>query len=275
MSARDWLWWPTTPTHSVACGVALVVVSILGILEIPQFPNFKLFTAVQASAAGFFGLWVLIAVFNACIFFVHARGDYLTGASSLRPVGLTFALLALVFPLAWGTYRLIGAGAPPLDIHALAVGVTQHARGIALSPAAGLQWTRVMRGIFVGEAGLAMVLLFSVLWKAPPQDTLELSAAWSRVQPLVWRVFRDGQPLDVGEHERLKAALKIIADGAEKLDTRALRPRDLNLAARLSAAAGRVLVAVHRPHGALINLRTTDDAELLAAVQLILGELQQ
>src|ERR1700730_12955496 len=125
MSARDWLWWPTMPTHAVACGIALVVVTVLGILEIPQFPNFKVFTAVQASAAEFLGLWVLILIFNACLLFVHSRGDYLTAASALRPVGLTFALLAVVFAIAWGSYRLIGAGAAPLDVRALGRGVME------------------------------------------------------------------------------------------------------------------------------------------------------
>jgi hypothetical protein len=275
MSLRDWLWWPTVPTHAVACGIAFLVVTFLGIAQIPQFPNFKVFTAVQASASGFFGMSALIAAFNACVLFLHARGDYLTAASGLRPIGLTFILLAVAFPLAWGGYRVLGNGAAPPDIHALASGVALWAHGAARPPAVTLECTRVLRGVFVGEGGFAMVLLFSVLWRAPPQDTLELTAAWSRTQPLVRRVFFDEPLLSVDEHERLEALLKVLAEGATKLDTRVMRQRDLDYAKELAAAAATVQDAVHGPHGSLENLRRTKDAKLLAAVRLLLGEGQQ
>jgi hypothetical protein len=132
-----------------------------------------------------------------------------------------------------------------------------------------------MRAVFVGEGGLAMVLLFSGLWKAPPQETLDLSGAWSRTRPLLRRVFCDGPLLDVSEHERLKALLTLIAEAATKLDTRALREVDLAFAGRLAGAARTVLVPVRGAHGALRNLRATKDQQLLAAVRLLLGEHDQ
>ncbi len=275
MWLRDWLWWPTTPTHAVACGIAFVVVMFLGIAEIPQFPNFKVFTAVQASAAGFLWLSILILAFDACVLFVHARGDYLTATSALRPIGLTLLLLAVAFPLAWGCYRVLAKGVAPPDIRILADGVVSWTRGAVLSPAVTSEWTRAMRGIFVGEGGLAMVLLFSVLWKAPPQDTLELSSAWSRTQVLLRRVFCAGKLLDPDEHKRLETLLGGLAESATKLDTRVMRQRDLVYAGELAAAAAIVLTAVHRPFGALENLRTTDDPRLIAAVRFLLGEPEQ
>ena len=53
MKLREWLWWPTAPTHAAACGLAFVIVTFLGIVEAPRYPSFKDFTAVQASAAVF------------------------------------------------------------------------------------------------------------------------------------------------------------------------------------------------------------------------------
>ena len=273
MSARDWLWWPTVPSHAIACGLALVIVSFLGIAEIPHYPSFKDFTTVQASVGEFFGLSVLIAAANACFLFLHARGDYLTAGSGRRPIGLTFALLTGAFPLAWGGYRILGKGAAFPDFHALAAGVALWSRGAALTAAPMLEWTRATRAIFVGEGGLAMVLLFSGLWKPPPQDTLDLAGIWGRAQPLVRRVFRkDGNLLSVEEHNRLQGQLTLLVEGARKLDTRALRQTDLERAQRLAGAANTVLDAVRGPHGALLNLRTTDDGNLLAAANLLLGE---
>jgi hypothetical protein len=272
MKLREWLWWPTAPTHAAACGLAFVIVTFLGIVEAPRYPSFKDFTAVQASAAVFFGMSFLIAASNACFLFLHARGDYLTAASGMRPIGFTFAFLTVAFPLAWGTYRIFGKGAPIPDVQALASGAALWLRGGALPSAASLEWTRVTRAIFVGEGGLAMVLLFSGLWKAPPQDTLDLAGAWSRTRPLLRRVFRDGPFLDTDEHKRLQALLTLLDESGTKLDTRALLQDDLAYAKRLAAAARTVLAAVRGPHGALENLRQTTNQPLLGDVRLLLGE---
>ena len=190
----------------------------------------------------------------------------------MRPIGFTFAFLTVAFPLAWGTYRIFGKGAPIPDVQALASGAALWLRGGALPSAASLEWTRVTRAIFVGEGGLAMVLLFSGLWKAPPQDTLDLAGAWSRTRPLLRRVFRDGPFLDTDEHKRLQALLTLLDESGTKLDTRALLQDDLAYAKRLAAAARTVLAAVRGPHGALENLRQTTNQPLLGDVRLLLGE---
>jgi len=260
------------PSHAGACAIIFIIVTVLGIQEVPRYPSFKDFAVVQASVGEFVWMSILIAIANAAFLFLHARGDYLTTASSLRPIGLTFVVLATAFPLAWGSYRIVGKGAPRPDLHALASGAVLWIRGHALPVSATLEWTRVVRAIFVGEGGLAMVLLFSGLWKAPPQDTLEISGAWSRTRPLLRRVFRAGPFLDLPEHERLKAMLTLLAEGATKLDTRALRDGDLAFARDLASAARTVLVPVRGPHGALPNLRATKEQQLLVAIRFLLGE---
>jgi hypothetical protein len=269
---REWLWWPSVKSHAVACGIAFVAVTLLGIAEIPRFPTFKEFTTVQASPPEFFVLSAVIAVANACFLFLHARGDYLTARSGFRPMALSFLLLSGVFPLAWGAFRILFKHAPLPDVFALASGAGQLINGAKLSDASALEWTRAARAVFVGEGGLTMVLLFSGLWKPPPQDTVDLSGMLDRARPLLRRVFKHGEFLTEAEHERLKALLMTLGDGAEKLRTRGLSNADLAVVDRLTNDTRTVLTAVTRPLGALPNFRTNANEDVLAAVNSLLGD---
>lgn len=270
---RKWLWWPTVKSHASAGGLAFIAVTALGIAEIPRFPSFKEFTAVQASPAEFFTLAAVISMANACFLFLHARGDYLTARSGLLPMFVTFLLLSATFPIAWSVFRITFKNAPFPEPAALASGVAALAKGTSLSNSSTHEWTRASRALFVGEAGLTMVLLFSGLWKPPPQNTLYISNAWDRARPLVRRVFRPGGALlTEPEHTRLKAHLAGLVEGAEALDTTLVLQADLEVAASLATHAQTVLELIDEPFGALENLRTINDQGHLAAVRFLLGE---
>jgi hypothetical protein len=269
---REWLWWPSVTSHAWACIIAFVAVAFLGIAEIPRFPAFKEFTTVQASPSEFFLFSAAIAVANMCLLFLHARGDYLTTWSGLRPISGTFLLLSVALPLAWGGYRILFKSAPYPDLALLASGLTRSVTGTKLSAAATLEWTRLCRALFVGESGLTMMLLFSGLWKAPPQETLDISGVWDRSNALVRRVFKCGPPLGAEEQERLKALLTLLSDSAKKLNTRAFLSADLTRAVGLAKNAEIILRAIDRPFGALGNLRTNASAQQRAAVSFLLGD---
>ena len=276
MSMRDWFWWPTGPTHAAAFAIVFGAITWLGVLGIPHFPSFDDFAKVNAPGIEFAAITIVIVVCNAWFLWMHARGDYLTFSSGRFPVGVTFLVLTLLFPVGWGMYRVYGSGAPSPDIPALITGVASLLRRQSPTAAAASEWGRAIRAVFVGEGGLATVLLFSGLWKTSSQDTVEFAGVWGRAQPLLRRVFCGGPLLDPTEHQRLEALLGLLAETGTKLDTRALRQVDLNLAGKLAAAASAAGEAVHVPTGALENLRKVKtenkDQELLASVRLLLGK---
>jgi hypothetical protein len=269
---REWLWWPSVSAHALACIIAFVAVAFLGIAEIPRFPAFKEFTTVQASPSEFLLFSAVIAVANMCFLFLHARGDYLTTSSGLRPISGTFLLLSAALPLAWGGYRILFRSAPSPDLTLLASGLARFVTGTQLSDAAVLEWTRLFRALFIGESGLAMMLLFSGLWKAPPQETLDISGVWDRSNALVRRVFKCGPSLEAQEQERLKTLLTLLSDSAKKLDTRAFLKADLTHAGELAKNAEVIMRAIDIPFGALENLRTNASAEQRGAVSFLLGD---
>jgi hypothetical protein len=276
MSMRDWFWWPTGPTHAAAFAGVFVAITVLGVLGIPHFPTFNDFAKVEAPAIEFAAVAVVIMICNVWFLWLHARGDYLTFSSGRFPVGVTFLVLTLLFPVGWGIYRVYLKGAPLPDFPVLMGGVASLLKSQGPTPAAASEWGRAIRAVFVGEGGLATVLLFSGLWKTPSSDTVEFAGFLARAQPLLRRVFCDGPLLIAAEHKRLQALLAVLAESGGKLDIRALRQVDLDRAGKLAAAAADVGAAVQVMTGSLENLRNVktenNDKELLAQVRLLLGK---
>lgn len=270
---RNWFWWPTVRTHAIAGGIALVAVAILGLFEVPRFTFFKDYTTLQLSASGFLSLAFVVSAMNACFFYLHARGDYLRMRNALRPILMSFAALSLLFTAGWAITHCAFKGAPVPDFHTLVDGGLDWLHARQVSAATVHEWTRVFRVLFIGEAGLTAVLLFSGLWKAPPQDTLDFAGTMSRAQPLIRRIFRGQTDVSDIEFERLEVLLKGLVDSAAKLLVRELRDDDLDFARKVSKAAGLLDgVLKARPKGTLGGLRDSDNVDLLSAVKVLLGE---
>jgi hypothetical protein len=269
---RRWLWWPTVPTHAIAGGIALIAVAILGLLEMPRFTFFKDYAAIQAAPGEFLGLALIFTVANACFFYMHARGDFLRMRNSLRPILISFALLFLLFPTALALYRYHFKGAPAPDFAALISGGEDWINGRNLSATSVREWTRAFRVLLVGEAGLTAVLLFSGLWKAPPQDTLDFVGTKSRARPLIRAIFCGNADLTKDQIDRLKLLLQSLVDGANKLSLRELLPEDLEFAHSVSGAAQLLLARLNRPWTTVRALRQNkSDHPMWSAVTVILG----
>jgi hypothetical protein len=253
MRLRAWLWWPSVRTHAAAGAAALVAVTVLGLSGVPRFPAFKEFDQIQGTSRSF-AVWALIIlVANACLFFLNARGDYLDIRSGLRPIALSFGILAVAFPAAWGL-----------------------SDGATLARPSAIDWTYTAKCVFVGEGGLAMVLLFSGLWKPSPQDTLDVVECRRSVGTLLRPLFRGepGQKFTKEEAERLNALLESLQDRSAKLATRSLLPNDLKLANKLSKSAAQIRERLKIPIAGFPNLRSYEDPELHESVAFLLGEHQ-
>jgi hypothetical protein len=269
---RRCIWWPTVPTHAIAGGIALIAVATLGLLEVPRFTFFKDYTSLQASAGEFLTMALVFSVANMCFLYMHARGDYLRTRNALRPILTSFAVLSILFPVAWAVSRHVLKDAPSPDLHALTAGIANWLRGMPPSAAAALEWSRALRVLFVGEAALTAVLLFSGLWKAPPQDTLDFVSTMGRTRPLIKTTFRSA--LDVPNHDidRLKLLLKGLVDSGAKLSIRELQTNDLDFAREVSKAAALLYGRLeNRPGGTLDGLRNSDDPDMLSAVNTLSG----
>jgi hypothetical protein len=269
---RKSFWWPTVPTHAIAGGIALIAVATLGLLEVPRFTFFKDYTSLQASPGEFLALGLIFSIANACFLYLHARGDYLRTRNAVRPILTSFAVLSILFPIAWAVsrYALKGAAAP--DFQAFTEGGANWLHGTKMSSASLLEWTRALRVFFVGEAALTAVLLFSGLWKAPPQDTLDFVGTLGRAGRLIQKTFRGTADVTNDEIDRLKLLLKGLVDGAAKLSVRELQENDLEFATSVSSAAGLLLGKLdNRPGGTLDGLRNSDDQEMLNAVTILSG----
>jgi hypothetical protein len=279
MSLRDYFWWPSTRRHVFGFAAAAAAVCFLGLAQIPGFPSVKDLAAINASARWLLLVSAVIGLANFYFLYEHASGDFLDQRRALRPIGATFVVLSIAFPVAWALYRLQFANAAFPDFRALFDGARLSLKGAAMSAASLHEWLRGARVLFVGEGALTAVLLYSGLWRDPPKDTLDLGAIWSSTRPLVRRVFCDGAALTEEEHERLQALLTAINEGATTLLTHDLRESDRDLANELRAAAAKVQNAVRGPHGALENLRKVKaenkDQELLDSVRLLLGKRRQ
>jgi hypothetical protein len=269
---RRFVWWPAVPTHAIAGGIALVAVVTLGLLEIPRFTFFKDYTSLQASPGEFLTLAAVFSVANACFLYLHARGDYLRTRNALRPILTSFAILSVLLPIIWAVSRYVLKNAPAPDLAVLIEGAANWFHGAKMSGASLLEWTRAFRVIFVGEAGLTAVLLFSGLWKAPPQDTLDFVGTMSRARRLIQRVFRGTG--DIADHEidRLEVLLKGLVDSAEKLSARELLNDDLDFTNKISKAAGLLLGILGQwPQGTLDGLRKSDNEEMWSAITVLSG----
>jgi hypothetical protein len=255
MQLRTWLWWPSVKTHTVAGGTALVTVTVLGMSGMPRFPAFKEFDQIQGTGRSF-ALWAtVILAANACLFLINARGDYLDIRSGRRPISLSFLVLAVAFPCAWGLSILFE-------------------NGLTFARHSTIDWAYIAKCIFVGEGGLTMVLLFSGLWKPSPQDTLDVIECRRSVCAPLRRLFRGDPPQQPTkeEGERLRVLLASLKDRSAKLATRSLLPADLELAYRLSKSAATVLDSLMIPVAAFLNLRSYDDPALHEAVAFLLEE---
>lgn len=272
---RRHVWWPTVPTHAIAGGIALVAVVALGLLEIPRFTFFKDYASLQASPGEFLTLAAVFSIANACFLYLHARGDYLRTQNALRPILTSFAILSVLLPVIWAVSRYGLKHAPAPDLAALKEGAANWFNGVKLSGASSLEWTRVFRVIFVGEAGLTAILLFSGLWKAPPQDTLDFVGTMSRTRRLVQRVFCDTGDIADQEVDRLEVLLKGLVDSAQKLSARELLEDDLDFANKISKAAGLLLVILSKwPKGTLDGLRNSDNEEMWSAITVLSGGIR-
>lgn len=195
MSVRDYLWWPSTRRHVLGFTAAAVAVCFLGLAQIPGFPSIKDLAALNASAGRLLLVSAVIGVANFYFLREHASGDFLDQRSALRPIGVTFLLLSIAFPVAWALYQMEFANAAFPNFRALFDGARLSLKGAAM-PADSLdEWTRCVRVLFIGEGALSAVLLYSGLWKDPPKDTVDLGVNVSIARPLARRVFCEGLAL--------------------------------------------------------------------------------
>lgn len=274
MQPGSLFWWPST-RHFLAFTLALIAVCALGFMTIPGFPAFKDLVPLQASLPQFIIWSVLIAVANAYFLYEHANGDYLDQLRALRPIAGTFIVLSIAFPLAWVVFRLTFGGAAWPDLHALVGGFHALFKRIPLPPAALVEWTRAAHAVFVGEAGLTAVLLYSGLWKNAPKDTLDTIALRNRVRPSLRRLFctRTPQAWTKDESDRLVAQLEALAESAQKLRIRQLTKADQNFAEELAAGAAYVAARTKvTPNENWTNIASTKDARLKQAAGVLIGK---
>ena len=226
MQLRRWVWLPVVREQALFLLVSLIIIAVLGLFAIPKFPAFKEFEGIQGSLALFIFWTVLLAIFNAAVFFMNTRGDYLTIRSGMVPIAISFLILSVALSGGWALYRMCAKSAPGLDLTALMAG-------------SAYERTRVARTLFVGQGGLMMLLFFSGIWKPAPPETLEINQAWTDVRPLVDRLYR--APRDIewspADAKQLRARLNQISKQAGKLITRNLLPGDHALASALALHA--------------------------------------
>lgn len=240
-------------------GASLLVVPLLGLFAIPKFPAFKEFEAVQGPASQF-AFWSLaLILLNFLVFFTHARGDYLTLKSSLRPIGGSFVVLSVAMAAAWASYRIFAKGAPALDLRALIGG----------SPS---EWTRVVRTVFVAQGGLMMALFFSGIWKPSPPETLELTQGWRDLKPWINRLYRGPvtEKWVSADADQLRARLVQIAERASKLAPRNLPTEDSLLARDLAKHAAAIDKKLGIPLSDYPGVR--DHPDLRDSFLFLLGE---
>jgi len=153
---QSWVWWPAGTSHGIAFGIAFLVVMFLGLAEIPSFPSTKDLVAARLSPFASIAFSVAILLANAWFLFRHARGDYLVVRNAIRPMAMSLLVLTIAFPSAYAATRVVWRGGALPDFPALVRGES-------------FEWARVARSIFVGQGALALVLLYSGLWRSPSQ----------------------------------------------------------------------------------------------------------
>jgi hypothetical protein len=269
---RSLFWWPTIKSHAWAAGAIIVAMVLLALLDVPRFPLFRDYVGMQASPLNYFIYALLISGANYVFLFQNARGDYLAWRTARRPIIGTHLALSVLFPAAFAAGRYFFKDAPAPDLALLVSGAWDALRGKKLSDPQVLQWTRVLRVFFVGEAGLTSVLLFSGLFKPPPADTLEFKATLDNARPLVTKFFNGKANISSEEVGELKAYLKALTDGAPKILGRRLEGQDRSSVDKISKAAAELQARfAARPSGVFEGLRTTSDDKVRNAVKTLEG----
>ncbi len=194
----DWrrvLYWPTNRHYAIPWLVGGAVFPALAAVGVAGGKPPSL-GYVPATLAGYVLVLALVLVFNAVLFWVHVRPQFLTWPMARCPFFGTYIMLTLAYIFLWGLLQMI-------------TGRAELVLGNGVDPAFTLH------NLILGVAGLTPALLASSLWKSEEPGVTNLQVARENVIRLL-RDLLDGR-LQEGEHRALGQALRVIATDADTL----------------------------------------------------------
>jgi hypothetical protein len=156
-----WVWVPTDPGQRRATLVCMLVVALLGVIGIPKFPTFREFYVIELPLSITAFVTVAMSILNFYFLIKQSDGVYLTSAIGRRPRAVSYVILSLLWPAAWGLYLLC-----------------RHEVRLPYHDWAAVDPLLNLKIIFTGEAALSVAFLTSGIWHVNPNPKIrELAQA--------------------------------------------------------------------------------------------------
>jgi hypothetical protein len=184
----------------------MLVEALLGVIGIPKFPNFREFYVVELPLSGTALVTVAMSILNFYFLIKQSDGVYLTSAIGRRPRAVSYVILSLLWPAAWGLYLLC-----------------RHEVHIPYQDWAAVDPLLNLKIIFTGEAALSLAFGMSSIWHVNPNPAIrELAQTRARMLNLCADLHPQlGRQVTIQTDTQtaIQSHLKSIGELSEALET--------------------------------------------------------